>query len=84
MNLKSQIALQGGQTDGSSLMGRKYQVVDTKYGHVISEHDNWMEAEQAARARPYSKIKSFPNPENGQNLKDIARKRLVKTNPDVD
>lgn len=88
MNQKSQIELTsaaaGGQTDSSSLVGRKYQVVDTKYGHVISEHDNPEEAETAARARPWSKVVSYPNPANTQKARDMARQRLVKTNPDVD
>ncbi len=73
----------GGQTDSSSFIGRKYRVVDLKYNHAISEHDNPEEAERAARARPYSKVVSWPQPENSQKLRDIARKRLVRTNPDV-
>lgn len=77
-------AAAGGQTDSSSLIGRKYQVVDTKYGHVISEHDDPDEAEHAAQARPYSKVLSHPNPAMTPEVRDIARQRLVKTNPDVD
>jgi len=73
-----------GQSDSSSFIGRKYTVVDTKYGHYISEHDNPDEAENAARARPYSKVVSQPRPENTPAVRDMARQRLVKTNPDVD
>lgn len=80
MNLESTIAL----TAVSSFVGRKYQVQDTKYGNVISEHDDPEEAEYAARARPYSKVISTPTAENSQKLKDIARRRQVKTNPDTD
>lgn len=74
----------GGQTDSSSFIGRKYQVVDTKYGHVISEHDNPQDADHAAQARPYSKVLSQPNPAMTPEVRDIARQRLVKTNPDTD
>lgn len=74
----------GGQTDSSSFIGRKYTVVDTKYGHYISEHDNPEDAERSARARPYSKVVSQPRPENTPQVRDMARRRLVKTNPDVD
>jgi len=81
VNLKSQIELQSSQTDGNSLIGRTYYVVDTKYGNIISTH-NWPdEAEHAARARPYSKVISKPHAENGQNLKE-PKKGLP--NPDVD
>lgn len=80
--LKAQAA--GGQTDSSSFIGRKLRVVDTRYGHAISEHDNPEDAERAARARPYSKVVSWPRPENSQKLRDMARARAVKTNPDID
>lgn len=89
MKLKSQVELMksaaaGGQTDSSSLIGRKYRVVDTRYGHVISEHNTPDEAEYAARARPYSKVLSEPEPSQTQEVRDMARRRLVKTNPDID
>jgi hypothetical protein len=74
----------GGQTDSSSFVGRRFTVVDTKYGHVISEHDNPEDAEHAAQARPWSKVLSQPNPAQTPEVRDIARQRLVKTNPDVD
>ena|SRR5580765_6179902 len=74
----------GGQTDSSSFIGRKYTVVDTKYGHYISEHDTPDAAEKSARARPYSKVISQPRLENSPVVRDMARRRLVKTNPDVD
>ena len=73
-----------GQTDSSSFIGRRYRVIDTKYGHSIGEYDNPDEAEHAARTRPYSKVTSWPQPENSQKLRDIARQRQVRTNPDVD
>ncbi len=76
--------VKAGQTDSSSFVGRKYRVVDTKYGHYISEHDNPEEAEKAAQARPWSKVLSEPDPAQTQEVRDIARQRLVKTNPDVD
>jgi len=72
-----------GQTDSSSLIGRKYRVVDTKYGFTMSEYDNPEEAEHAAQARPYSKVMSEPNPAQTPEVRDIARRRLVQTNPDV-
>jgi hypothetical protein len=96
MNLAATVALRkpprkqrkklrgAGQTDSSSLIGRKYQVVDTHYGHVISEHDNPEDADHAASARPFSKVLSQPNPAMTPEVRDIARRRLVKTNPDVD
>lgn len=76
--------VKAGQTDSSSFIGRKYRVVDTKYGHYISEHDNPEDAERAAQARPWSKVLSEPDPAQTQEVRDIARQRLVKTNPDVD
>ena len=74
----------GGQTDSSSFIGRKYRVVDTKYGHEISEHDNPEDAEHTAQARPWSKVLSEPNPAQTPEVRDIARQRLVKTNPNID
>jgi hypothetical protein len=88
MKLRSQMELlgqaAGGQTDTSSLVGRKYRVQDTRYGHIISEHDTPEDAERAARARPYSKVISHPTPSQTQEVRDIVRRRAVKVNPDVD
>jgi hypothetical protein len=77
-------SVKAGQSDSSSFIGRKYRVTDTKYGHSIGEYDDPETAEHAARTRPYSKVTSWPQPENSQKLRDIARKRQVKTNPDID
>ena len=90
MKLKEQIALRAGQeaagaqTGGSSMIGRKYRVVDTRYGYVISEHDDPDSARHAMRARPYSKIISEQTPSETPEVKDLARRRMVWTNPDVD
>lgn len=87
MNLAATVAmkkkLRAGQSDSSSFVGRKYRVVDTRYGHEISEHDNPEDADHAAQARPYSKVLSYPNPAQTPEVRDIARRRLVQTNPDV-
>ena len=77
-------AAAGGQTDSSSFVGRKYTVVDTHYGHPISEWDDPDSAEKAATGRPYSKVLSRPLPQFTPKVRDMARQRLVKTNPDVD
>lgn len=74
----------GGQTDSSSFIGRRYRTVDIKYGHEIGEYDNPEEAEHAAQARPWTKVLSEPNPAQTPEVRDIARRRLVKVNPDVD
>jgi|SRR5579864_2355760 len=74
----------GSQSDGSSLIGRKYLVRDAKYGHPIGEYDNPDEAKNAMLARPYSKVTSQPDIAQTPAVRDLARKRLVKTNPDVD
>lgn len=74
----------GGQTDSSSFIGRKYIVQDHPgYGHYIGEYDTPEEAEHASRTRPYSRVISRPRPENTPEVRDMARQRLVKTNPDV-
>ncbi len=87
-NMETTLALQataaGSQTDSSSMVGRKYKVVDTKYGHVIGEYDDPEEANTAMLARPYSKIVSTPDIAQTPAVRDIARKRLVQTNPDID
>lgn len=73
----------GGQTDSSSLVGRNYWVVD-RYGHAIGEYDNPDEAERAAQMSPWHKVVSKAKATQSQQVRDIARQRLVKTNPDVD
>ena len=50
----------GGQTDSSSFIGRRYKTQDIKYGHYIGEYDTPEEAEKAARARPYTRVVSWP------------------------
>lgn len=84
MKLGVKATAAGGQTDSSSLIGRKYRVVDTKYGHDIGEYDTPSEAEKAMLARPYSKIMSHPDLSTTPEVRDLARKRLVKTSPDID
>lgn len=88
MKIRSQIELladaAGAQTGGSSMVGRKYRVIDSRYGDVISEHDDPDSARIASRARPYSKIISWQTPAVTPVVKDLARRRMVKTNPDVD
>jgi hypothetical protein len=74
----------GGQTDSSSFVGRKYKTQDTKYGHFINEFNDPVEAEKSARARPYTRVISWPQPTKTQDVRDMARQRIVKTNPDVD
>jgi len=87
-NLATTLALHGtaagGQTDTSSFIGRKYVVRDTKYGHGIGEYDTPDQAEKASLARPYSKVTSQPDIAQTPKVRDIARKRLVRMNPDVD
>lgn len=75
----------GGQTDSSSFIGRKYKVQDHPgYGHFIGEYDDPEEAEHAARTRPYSRVISWPEPTKTPAVRDMARARQVKTNPDID
>lgn len=85
MKLRSQIELSAtsGQSDSSSLVGRKYWVVD-RYGHTIGEYDDPAEAEKAATMSPWHKVVSKARATQSQQVRDIARQRLVKTNPDVD
>jgi hypothetical protein len=85
MNLQDSITLycEGSQGGGSSKIGRKYKVVDTKYQDVISEHDTPSEAETAMLARPYSKIISRPDPSTTPAVRQKARQRLVEHNPDM-
>ena len=87
MKLNAQIELTadaaGGQTDTSSFVGRKYYVVD-RYGHAAGEYDDPDEAERAAQMNPWHKVVSKAKATQTQELRDIARQRLVKTNPDVD
>lgn len=73
----------GGQ-GGSSKVGRKYQVVDKQYGFVVHEDESPSEAERQATARPYTKVVSQPDPTTTPEVRDLARKRLVTTNPDID
>jgi len=85
-NLKTSIDLYctaaGGQTDNSSLIGRKYRIVDTKYGHVVGEYDTPSAAERAMLSRPYTKIMSEPEVWQTQEARDMARKMFPHQNPD--
>jgi hypothetical protein len=95
MNLKTTIALSqsarkkgitegGGQTDSASFVGKRYRTVDTHYGHYIGEYDNPEEAEHAARARPFTKVLSYPVPAQMPKVRNTARRKALKKNPDTD
>ena len=87
MKTKTTIALYGtaaGGQGGSSKMGRNYQTVDKQYGFVVHEDQTPSEAEKAALARPYTRVQSQPDVSTTPEVRDLARKRLVKTNPDID
>jgi len=86
----------GGQGQGSEI-GRKYYVVlkhdgsspashyPQKYdGKVVSEHNTPEEAETASLAMPYTRVQSEPRREETPEIRDIVRKRMVRTNPDID
>lgn len=89
-------ATTGGQ-GSSSLIGRKYYVTLKQDGsspaarypqihdpRVVSEHDTPEEAEKASLAMPYTKVTSEPRREETPEIRDIVRRRAVRTNPDVD
>ena len=85
MNLNNTISLYcegAGQSDSSSLIGRKYTLVDTKYGHEVGEYDTPEEAEKAMLARPYTKIRSTPEVWQTQLARNVARKKFKTQNPD--
>lgn len=85
MKLNEAVELQADiEHESGGFTGRKYRVVDTRYGHDVSEHDFPGDAEKAARARPFSKVVSTPNRATTPALRDMARSRMVKTSPDVD
>jgi hypothetical protein len=81
MNLSQAIQLYG---TAGGVSGQKWYVVDKGYGHVISEHESEEEAKKASLARPYSKVLSNPEQIDTPEIRDIARKRMVRHNPDVD
>lgn len=57
----------------------------TRDGRIINEYKTREEAERAAQARPFTKMVEGPMPEDDTpRLRDLARRRLVRTNPDVD
>lgn len=80
----------------SVMTGRKYRVVSTRYGmnpgkngltddRIISEWPTLEEAQRASDAMPYTKVVVGPLPEDQtMQVRDLARRRLVQTNPDVD
>ena len=88
MNLLQTLALYGsGQTDMAALEGKPFRLVDQQswgYGHVISEHDTYEEAQKAMFARPGSKILSHPDPAQQQKTRDKQRIASQKLNPDLD
>jgi hypothetical protein len=67
---------EGSQKDNATF-SKKYRVVDTKYGHEISEHDSSEEAHRAALARPYSKVMSHPDPAQLQVVRNMKRKSVT-------
>jgi len=77
------LGMQASQSGGSSQLGRRWKVVDTKYGHTVSDHSTYDEAENASLARPYSKVVSYQTPSETPEVMEIARQRMVQTNPDV-
>ena len=71
------------QTDENAFVGKKLRVQDTKYGHLVSEHDNESSAQQAMLARPYSRILRHPEPQFDPKNRAKTRKKLVNKNPDM-
>ena len=71
------------QTDENAFIGKKLRVQDTKYGHLISEHDNESSAKQAMLARPYSRILRHREPNQTAEFRNKTRKKVVNTNPDI-
>lgn len=95
--LKRTKATAAGGQGGSSQLGRQYAVVLNRESDGVSQgklgttntrvvHRTKIadQAEKMSQAMPYTKVVSAPLPEETIKLRDIARKRLVRTNPDVD
>ena len=91
-------AAAGTTSMGSNLTGRKYWVTSKNYGNspaarfprvqdgqvTSGPYDDPQEAEKASQAMPYTKVSSAPQLEQTPAVRDIARKRAVRTSPDVD
>jgi hypothetical protein len=71
------------QTDVAGFVGKKYKVQDTKYGHLVSEHDSSASAGLAEQARPYSRVLRGPDWKNTQKARNASIKKTAKVNPDV-
>lgn len=94
---KKRVKANTGGQGSSSLIGRKYYVVNRNDGtspaarypqkydsRVVSEHNNPEDAEKASLAMPYTRVMSEPRREETPEIRDIVRRRAVRTNPDVD
>src|ERR1700751_70167 len=71
------------QKDNAGFTGKRYRVQDTKFGHLISEHDSSEEAPAAANARPYSRVIQAPEWQHVPEVREKSRKKLARKNPDV-
>lgn len=63
------------QTDNAAFIGKRLRLQDTKYGHIISEHDSSASAQQAMLARPYSRILRHPELSQLQQNRDLVRNK---------
>ena len=71
------------QKDNAGFIGKRKVVQDTRYGHLISEHDNSDSAETAMFARPYTRVLHHPEIKQTQKSRNAARKKAAKVNPDM-
>lgn len=71
------------QTDAAGFVGKRLVTQDTKYGHLVSEHNSSASASLAEQARPYSRTLRGPDWSNVQQLRNKSRKKVIKGNPDV-
>src|SRR5271157_4467616 len=71
------------QTDNAAFIGKKYRTQDTKYGHILGEYDSSEEAFAASLARPYTRVLKHAEPGQLQKNRDKARRKAIRTNPDV-
>lgn len=65
------------QKDNAAFTGKPFRTVDTKYGHYIGEYDSEEEANQAALARPYTRVLKHVDPSQSQDVRDLNRKAHV-------
>ena len=68
------------QTDENAFTGKKFRVQDTKYGHMISEHEDEDDARHAALTRPYSRVLKHEEPNQSSKNRAKTRKKVVNTN----